>query len=239
MISRRRWIALPCATTVLVLAVSAAYAGGEVANKAGGIFVSQSYNDQKQVYVSDVFTLHGEMDIIHTAYSRFLLEKYHVKDPVSCGGAVLGKMDEAQARTYQKQQWAKNRTLGFKITETGWKYSGAVLHFPFLCSSSAERWTNGRSKNVFLRATDVVDAPTSAEAELYNAWVARVKETNPDVRVAESGCVRMTPEDDAARKKRLLYVDQEKGGPNWEVVHVPFSFTATGKAAEAQRDGGH
>jgi hypothetical protein len=229
--------------TVLVLAVSAAYAGESSVNRVAGIYVCQSYNNQKQVYVSDVFTVNAEQDALNLAYSRFLLEKYHVKDGISCGGAVLGQMNEAQARAYQKQQWARNRNLGFTIVETGWKYTAAEAHFAHLCTANAARWTGTRSQHVFVRATDVIEAPAWAENELANAWAARIKETHPEVRDAQSGCIRMVAEDDAARQKRLLVVDQEMTGPNsgWELVHVPFSFTPSGKAAETQTQsgGGH
>lgn len=163
-----------------------------------------------------------------------------MKDGISCGGAVLGQMNEAQARAYQKQLWARNRTLGFKIIETGWKYTAAEAHFAYLCTANAERRIDGRRQHVFVRATAPIEIPTAAVTELSNAWAARIQETHPDVSVAGGGCIPLKPEDDADRQKRLQYMDQEKSG--WEIVHVPFSFTPSGKAAATQpeiRGGGH
>lgn len=70
MIDRRAWTALLCALTVIVLSASAAYAGEGGVNRVNGIYVCQSYNDQKQLYVSDVFTVNVEQDTLNAAYSR-------------------------------------------------------------------------------------------------------------------------------------------------------------------------
>ena len=227
----RRWLTMMLSALTVTFAIApSARAGETVVRGAKGILFCQAWNNQKRYYVSDVFTVDDKQGTLDLAWRQFLLTKYHVRDSTSCVGAVQGEMTEAQARAYQKQQWAKNRASGFQVIETGWKFSAAETRLTMICTVHAARWTGTRAQNVFGRATNPIEIPPSAELELYQAWSAQLKQGHPELERVQAGCIRMVAEDAAARQKRLEAMDQEGAGPQsgWELIHVPFSFTPGG-----------
>jgi hypothetical protein len=230
-----RWLTMIFGALTVTFAITPSTRAGESSGRvAQGILFCQAWNNQKRLYVSDVFTVDDQQGTLDFAWRQFLLTKYHVQDSTSCGGAVQGEMTEAQARAYQKQQWARNRAGGFEVIETGWKFAAAEAgqRFAHICTANAARWTGTRAQHVFARATNPVEIPASAEVELYQAWSAQLKQGHPELDQVQAGCIRMVPEDAAARQKRLQAMDQESAGPQsgWELIHVPFSFTPSEKA---------
>ena len=235
MTQRQRGVLLAVTLTAVFVSIPAAHAGGEISNVSTGIVVCQVLApDQTTLYVSDVFAVSVDADKLRTTFDRSLVEKYHVQVTASCGGATLGQMTVAQARAYQQKQRAWHRANGKKVIETGWVYTEAAAHFPYLCCAHASRGP----KNVFARTSDTIDIPSTAAEEPTGAWRAHLKETHPELVIADSGCTPQTVEDAAARKKRLQYIDNHSVSSTFEIVHVPWTFTPSGKATAPPVDNG-
>ena len=233
----RHWLTMIVGTlTVTFVTAPSARAGESGVPMLSGVVVctssnsDPSYDAEKRSYVSEIFTVNVEqLDAVNNAYRRFLQTRYHVKDNTWCRNAGQGQMSESQARTYEKHEWAKNRVGGFKVIETGWTYTAAENHFAYICTANAARWTGTRAQNVYVRATNPIEIPTSSELEIYQAWAAQLKQSHPELQNVQAGCIRMVAEDAAARQKRLQAMDQNWG--SWEIVHVPFSFASSGQPA--------
>jgi hypothetical protein len=194
-------------------------------------FCQVNVGDQKKQYVSDIMQDLVEPDQAKTAFARFVDAKYHEQGYSACGGAGEGQMSVDEARAYQVKTWARNRTIGYEIIETGWTHTAAEAHFAYLCIAHAAQVTSTGSKNFFVRSTDVIEIPVAAENELNLAWQAELKHSHPELYIADQGCSTVPAEDAAARQKRLETIDESSVGPNFTRLHVPFSFTPSGRTA--------
>jgi hypothetical protein len=107
------------AIALVALAMAFAFApcvrAGESITVIKGIYVRNTHRQPE--YVSEVFTVNSGGSGHSTAWIRFVLTKHHVQDSITCRRAGGPHMTEAQARAYEKSQWAKNRAAGYKVIE--------------------------------------------------------------------------------------------------------------------------
>lgn len=231
--THRKWVALFLVTlTTAYVSIPAAHAGGEISNAKRGLAVCEVYVDaEKKKYVSDVMQSPVDLTPARDALAKFIETKYHAKGIASCNGAGAGQMSVAEARAYQKKQYKTARLYGIDLIETGWTFtSTAEARVAFLCIAHA----SAGPKNVFVRANPV-EIPVAAQAELDGAWSAKLKQSHPELYVADQGCSPMAAQDAAARQKSLDYLDHNSVGPGWQIVHVDLKFAPGGKTAPQQQ----
>lgn len=183
-----------------------------------GHWSCQSANVSQTVYMSAVFDETALMNEVQTGFAQLLVAKYGFKDAVFCGQATVSGSTLAGLQADWKQQGDQLRKNGNKVVETGWVFSPANAHLPYVCYGAMTV-----QKTHYYYTTKVLGMPGSIVRDFTAAWQEYLKGLHPGVSPSLQRC-SLLPADPVAQQTQLNgMLDQWKGN-QYEITPVDWTW---------------